>query len=144
MQIRFYNPSDKQSWDSFVMNNEEGTCYHLSGWKNVFEKTYQHRTYYLYAVENKEHRSNRIVGILPLVLIKSILFGSFLISLPIFDHVGVCADSSEAQNALIQKAIDIAREEKVNFVEFRQANLFPSDNDGVFNNLMVKSHKITL
>ena len=144
MEIRLFTPEMKEAWDYFVTSKEEGTCYHLSGWKNVFEKTYQHRTYYLYSIEDKEPGLNKILGILPLVLIKSVFFGRFLVSLPIFDNVGVYADSLEAKKSLIQKAIQIAEKERANFVEFRQANLFPSDNGGVFNNLMVKSHKITL
>ncbi len=63
MEIKLFTPEIKEAWDSFVMNTEGGTCYHLSGWKNVFEKTYLHKTYYLYAIENNEHHSNQIGGI---------------------------------------------------------------------------------
>jgi serine/alanine adding enzyme len=144
MEIRLFTPDIKEAWDSFVINTKGGTSYHLIGWKNVFEKTYRHKGYYFYAIENKEHSSNRIVGILPLILVKSMLFGSFLISLPVFDHVGVCADSEEVKNILIQKAIEIAEKERVNFVEFRQAGPFTSNSDPIFNDLAVKSHKITM
>jgi len=46
MEIKLFTPEIKDAWDYFVMSKEEGTCYHLSGWKNVFEKTYGHKGYY--------------------------------------------------------------------------------------------------
>jgi serine/alanine adding enzyme len=144
MEIKLFTPDVKEAWDSFVINNSDATCYHLSGWKNIFEKTYHHRTSYLYAIDKDHSGSVGIVGILPLALMKSLLFGSFLVSLPIFDHVGVCSESVEAKESLIQKAIEIAKEEKVSFIEFRQINPFPSNNGKIFDELILKSHKITM
>jgi len=31
-----------------------GTVYHLSGWKNIIEKTYGHKTYYFMAVNSSK------------------------------------------------------------------------------------------
>ena len=112
MEIRLFTPDIKEAWDSFVTNAEGGTCYHLSGWKDIFEKSYKHRTYYLFAAEHKNDGKDKVTGILPLVLIKSAIFGVFLVSLPVFDHVGVCACSDEITMSLIEKAIEIAK--KVN------------------------------
>jgi len=144
MEIRLFTPDIKDAWDSFVTNTEGGTCYHLSGWKDIFEKTYGHRTYYLFAAEHKEDGGDKVSGILPLVLVKSVIFGTFLVSLPIFDHVGICACSDEIRMSLIEKAIEIAKKEKAKFIEFRQSAPFRSDNEGKSNKLIVKSHKITL
>jgi serine/alanine adding enzyme len=144
MEIRLFTPDIKEAWDSFVTNTEGATCYHLSGWKDIFEKTYRHRTYYLFAAEHKEDGGDKVSGILPLVLIKSVMFGSFLVSLPIFDHVGICACSDEIKISLIEKAIEIAKKEKTQFIEFRQSAPLRSDNEGKCNKLVVKSHKITL
>ena len=54
MQIRLYNPSDRTAWDAYVHNHPSATLYHLSGWKNVIEKTYRHKTYYLIAVNSSK------------------------------------------------------------------------------------------
>lgn len=144
MEVRLFTPDIKGDWDRFVMNSEEGTCYHLIGWKNVFEKTYGHKAFYLYSIEDNLQGLKRMTGILPLVLIKSVLFGRFMISLPIFDSVGVCAQSIEAKKVLIQKAVEIAEREKADFVEIRQASLLSQEDMGLINKLSVKSHKITL
>ena len=119
MEIRLFTSEIKEDWDSFVVSTKEGTCYHLSGWKHIFENTYNYKTYYLYAMDSGTHR---IEGLLPLVLIKSGWFGRFLVSLPIFDHVGILSLNREAQIRLFEKAVDIGRKENVKFLELRHLN----------------------
>ena len=48
--IREYTEADKNAWDTYVYHQPQGTLYHLSGWRNVIEKTYGHKTYYLMAL----------------------------------------------------------------------------------------------
>ena len=48
--IRKYTEADKNDWDAYVHQHPESTVFHLSGWKNVIEKTYGHKTYYLMAL----------------------------------------------------------------------------------------------
>jgi len=144
MEIRLFTPDIKEAWDTFVTNTEGGTCYHLSAWKDIFEKSYKHRTYYLFAAEHKGDGGDKVTGILPLVLIKSAVLGTFLVSLPIFDHVGVFTRSDEIKVSLIEKAIEIAKKEKAKFIEFRQSTPIKSDNVRNSEKLFIKSHKITL
>jgi len=152
MEIKLFTPEIKEEWDSFVINTEGGTCYHLSNWKAVFEQTYLYQTYYLYSIEtNNANESDNlnpnISGILPLVLIKSVFFGRFLISLPFFDHVSVLTQSENAEIALIEKAIQIAKKENAEFIEFRYH--FPSlmnDSNGNWygGELITNQHKLSL
>lgn len=48
--IRPYKDTDKELWDSYVLNHPQGTFFHLIGWKNVIERTFGHRSFYLIAV----------------------------------------------------------------------------------------------
>jgi len=52
--IRPFQEVDRQAWDSYVLNHPKGTLFHLIGWKNVVEKTFSHKSYYLLAesIEN--------------------------------------------------------------------------------------------
>ena len=50
--IRPYRTTDQPAWDQYVENHPQGTIFHLTKWKNVIEKTYGHKAYYLIAVEN--------------------------------------------------------------------------------------------
>ena len=101
-------------WDRYVHNSSEATLYHLSGWKRVLEKTFGHRTYYLYA-----SRNNRIVGLLPLVFLKSVLFGKFFISLPFFNYGGIVAEDDEIRKRLLDEAIQLAQQEAARHIELR-------------------------
>src|SRR3972149_3120513 len=96
--------TDASRWEEFVRQTEAAQNYHLWGWKQVIEETYGHTTHYL-AVR----REAAIEGILPLVAIKSRLFGHFLVSLPFFNYGGVVTVNSEARAALVARAGRLAR-----------------------------------
>jgi len=123
--IRFYQDIDKERWDSFVLNHSEATLYHLSGWRNVIEKTYGHKTYYLMATKNDGH-GKYVLGILPLIHLESVLFGKNLISMPFFDIGGVLADSREIEKELLSEAMKLAGQLKIGKIELRQIGLLSS------------------
>lgn len=122
MRITWYQKEMREQWDSYVKNRDNFSVYHLIGWKNVIERSFGHRTFYLIA-EN----DGRIKGILPLVLLNSKLFGTFFVSLPFFNYGGICADNEGAEELLLQEAISIAEKEKAEHIELRHLenhNLF--------------------
>ena len=113
--VRQFEPSDRRAWDRYVNHHRDGVLYHLSGWKKVIEKTYGHNSYYLIAEETK----GNIIGILPLVHIKHILFDNSLISIPYFDMAGLLTNSEEIGSILIENAIEIAKKVKIPIIELR-------------------------
>jgi serine/alanine adding enzyme len=115
MEIKIAAKSDEQAWDNFVMSHPNSNLYHLSGWKNVIERSYKHATYYFMAV-NPE---NAIVGILPLVHLKHFLFGNNLISIPFFDMCGVLSNDEPTEKALFDEAIKLGHELKVDSIDLR-------------------------
>ena len=60
-----------------------------------------------------------VVGILPLIHLKHILFGNSLISIPFFDIGGLLASDEEAEKALLFKAINLAKNLKARNIELR-------------------------
>jgi len=118
MNIRSLQEKEKKRWDSYVMNSNLSTCYHLTGWKDVIEASFGHKTHYLLA----EDENNAIRGVLPLVRLKSMLFGNFMVSLPYFNYGGICADDDEIFSMLLNKAADLAAAEKVAHIEFRHTH----------------------
>ena len=78
--------------------------YHRAEWKNLIHKVFGHDSYYFYA-----HQSNgEIVGILPLIRLKSALFGDFMVSMPYFNYGGAIANSSSIEHKLIDAANNYA------------------------------------
>ncbi len=106
---------DPVSWDAYVEGNTESANYHRWRWQQVIESTFGHRGRYLAATDG-----GRICGVLPLVAIKSRLFGNSLVSVPFFSYGGVLADSDEARQRLLEKATDISRTLKTSRIELRQ------------------------
>lgn len=104
------------SWDDFVREHPDGTLFHLSAWQRVIEKSFGHEPQHLIAVEP---RSGETVGILPLFLVRSWIFGKMLISTPLAAYGGVLADCPETAQALFAHARGLAQEENVQFLELR-------------------------
>ena len=113
--IEQYVETDKVAWDDFVISHPNSNLYHLSGWKNVIEKTYGHKTYYLKALD----AGNSIVGILPLVHLKHFIFGNNLISIPYFDMCGILANDDQTAKNLFQEAVKIGNTLKVDSIDLR-------------------------
>jgi FemAB-related protein (PEP-CTERM system-associated) len=60
-----------------------------------------------------------IVGMLPLALVQSGLFGRFLVSLPYLNSGGVCTDSPEVAHGLVDQAVELADQLDVKHLELR-------------------------
>src|SRR5881296_1592285 len=78
MPVRIYTDADTSRWDRYVEGAATATGYHHTRWKRVMEKTFRWPTQYLLS----EDGQSVVNGVLPLVTLKSRLFGHFLVSLP--------------------------------------------------------------
>jgi hypothetical protein len=73
--------SDRFSqWDEFVTRNPLGTIYHLSGWKNSIEQSFQHIKGYFLVIVNQE--TGDILSGLPLYTISSKFLGNRIVGAP--------------------------------------------------------------
>jgi FemAB-related protein (PEP-CTERM system-associated) len=107
-------PQACAAWDAFVSVAPEATFFHRAGWAQVIERAFGHRAHYLYAEEQ-----GRITGVLPLVELRSLLFGHALVSTPFCVYGGVAATSAAARAALTEAACALARELGVHYLELR-------------------------
>jgi FemAB-related protein (PEP-CTERM system-associated) len=62
---------------------------------------------------------NEMVGLLPLIYMRSVLFGRFLISLPYASWAGAVAESEEVSHRLIDRAIELTSDLDAHFLELR-------------------------
>jgi FemAB-related protein (PEP-CTERM system-associated) len=102
-------------WDEYVHRTPAATVYHLFAWRRVIEKTFGHRAVYLSALDG-----DQIVGLLPLIEMRSRLFGHMLVSLPFFNYGGICSTREDVRLALLEAAVGVARERRADAVELRQ------------------------
>lgn len=122
----------EREWDAVVDAHPQASCYHAWVWREVFEEAFGHKTIYLAARCQGEP-----VGVLPLVLFRSWLFGQFLVSLPFVNYGGVLAGDEETASALINESTRYASAIQASHVEFRHvARRFPR--------LASRSHKVAM
>ena len=115
--IRTLDATARPAWDRFVLQDcPQASFFHLSAWKTVIEKAYGQNCPYLYA-----ERDGQIVGVLPLVHIKSRLFGNRLISNGFTIGGGVAAMDPEAAQALDAEALRLMTSLKVSDLEYRRS-----------------------
>jgi serine/alanine adding enzyme len=109
-----------EEWDELVLRSPGWTHFHLHGWRGVIERVFGHECLYLAAREGGEG----LAGVLPLVRVKSLLFGHYLVSMPFLNYGGPLG-SEEAVRALCDHAARLAREDGATLLELRSARPLP-------------------
>lgn len=102
------------AWDAFVETCDEASFFHRAGWRNVIRRSFGQRPRYFYAA-----RGGKIVGLMPLVEMKSRLFGHALISNAFCVCGGPIATDEGARNALTAHAEQLLRECGADYLEVR-------------------------
>lgn len=111
---------ERASWDTFVREHPRGTFFHLTGWAHVMQSALGHRAHYLAA-----RRGGGIVGVLPLVEIKSRLFGHALLSNAFCVAGGPLAFDETVEDALMAAAAALARDLNVDYAELKDTPRAP-------------------
>jgi FemAB-related protein (PEP-CTERM system-associated) len=106
---------EEPAWDAFVASCQNTSVYHQSAWRHMITALFGHETYYLRAISTR----GGIVGILPLVRLRSRLFGDYLVSMPYFNYGGAIAVSTEIETALMKNACTLASDLGSTHIEFR-------------------------
>lgn len=105
-----------KSWDRFVEQHPAATVAHLAAWGRIVRDVYGHESVYLIAEDEGE-----VVGVLPLVYLRSRLFGRRLVSMPFLDYGGVLAlPGHGAERALVDEGVRVARERSAQTLGLRQ------------------------
>jgi len=125
--------TDRAAWDSYVASQPAAVNYHRYGWRDVIEKSFGHQAHYLAAVDQHQ----KVVGLLPLIFMRSKLFGCFLVSQPFFNYGGLLCDNREIGEALLAEAEALRHQLGAEHVELRHSAPWSG-------NLPTKQHKVTM
>ena len=125
------------AWDRLVARDDTGaaTFCHLAGWRALMSDVLGHEAPYLVAADP----SGAWRGALPLVRVRSRLFGDYLVSLPFLNSGGPVGDP-EAAEALTLHALSLAQRLGVDLLELRARQPLPGAEGG---GLRVSPRKIT-
>lgn len=113
--------SPPAQWDAYLAERPDSTFCHLAGWSEILGGLMGHSCFYLTAREQ-----DCVRGILPLVRVRSLLFGDYLISMPFLNYGGPVGEP-EACRALIARAKSLADELDVDLLELRNRTNFDVD-----------------
>jgi FemAB-related protein (PEP-CTERM system-associated) len=116
IRIEMADASQKASWDRYVEHHQSASVYHLFCWRDIIERVFRRKTYYLMAKSD-----SRIIGVLPLVRLRSLAFGDFLVSLPYLNYGGVLSDTDAVCNELASRCSEFAEDLGVSHAELRHS-----------------------
>jgi CelD/BcsL family acetyltransferase involved in cellulose biosynthesis len=114
VQIKEIIPWDEPLWDEFVRQNSKGSVYHTSTWIRIVRDAGGYKPLCLAAKEGEN-----LLGILPLMAIRSSLTGKRLVCLPFSDACCALADNPEIALELLKKGQELLSEEKLSLLEMR-------------------------
>jgi FemAB-related protein (PEP-CTERM system-associated) len=114
IQVAPLSSADAAAWDRFVESAPKATFFHRAGWKEVIERSFGHSCYFLHA-----RCEGRTTGVLPLVHLRSLLFGNALISNAYGVYGGPVASDEASRGALNGAAVSLAAKLGVDYLEYR-------------------------
>jgi FemAB-related protein (PEP-CTERM system-associated) len=133
MRVRRIGHGEGKMWDAFVSHHPSATQYHQYAWRKVIEESFGHSGYYLVA----ETDAGECRGILPLVYMKSFMFGNFLVSVPFVNYGGLLCTTGDIEKYLLKEAETIRYSCRASHVELRHLGLNIAD-------LPTRTHKVTM
>ncbi len=114
------DPVADQRWSSFLASNDEATVFHHPAWIKTLMHSYGYGSASLACVGDEQ-----ILGVLPLLEIRSRLTGKRAVALPFSDYGGALAQSEAVHDKLLDAALVLQRERGWNFVELRKPLVHP-------------------
>jgi FemAB-related protein (PEP-CTERM system-associated) len=113
-------PEIRVDWDASAAQHGYAGFFHRAAWGEILKRSLGHEPYFLSA-----RRAGEITGILPLVFVRSLLFGRFLVGMSYVNTGGVLSDDAESAAALIDRALDLADELQAQHLELRHEREIP-------------------
>lgn len=119
--------------EAYVVREKQVPLSRHPGWLVILQQGLGHTPFALEAVAQGQTR-----GVLCLAYVHSLLFGRFLVSLPYLNYGGVVADDESAARALIDRAVALAGELRVRYLELRHER--PIEHPALGQRLTTKVH----
>ena len=114
--------SSVTAYNAYRERHRHNSFYHDPAWADVIRSCFGHETHWITVKQN-----DRLTGVLPLVFLKSRLFGKALVSMPYFNYGGILADDSSVTQILVKGALDLKAKLKADYIELRQTEKLDSN-----------------
>jgi CelD/BcsL family acetyltransferase involved in cellulose biosynthesis len=111
------DPVKDSRWDAFVQNHPFGWVCHLSGWKQVLEKSFpQMKGHYFVLLDDT---NTRIKAGIPVFAVNSWLTGKRLVSIPFATFCDPLISNNDEMSILLGAAKDLAEKIGAAYIEVR-------------------------
>jgi len=104
--------------DDFVRHHPKASPWHFCCVREVIQRVFGKQDVSLVARDAGGH----ILGVLPLVRLKSRLFGDYLVSMPYFNYGGPLAVDEATATRLLEAAVDLCKTLGVEHMEIRETH----------------------
>lgn len=108
-------------WERFVLAHPGTMHAHRAAWRGVIREVFGHETHYLTA---RDH-DGLVRGVLPLVRVRTALFGDYMVSVPYLNYGGPVADDDGVVARLLDQAASLAERLGVAHMEIRECRPRP-------------------
>ena len=115
LHIEQARTGDAEAWDAWVRRHPDASVYHRWAWRGLVETVFGHDCHYWIARSGDAG----VVGVLPVVRLRSHLFGDYAVSLPFANYGGALARDDTVRAAMMDVAAQHARRLGLSHVEFR-------------------------
>jgi hypothetical protein len=122
MEFKIVDPVNYLDWDDLLIRNGDHNYFHSSSWAKVLEYTYGHRAVY-HAILGE----SGIQALVPLMEIRSVLFGKRGVSLPYTDHCPPFQSKDGNVSILLTKTIEYGVRCGWKYIEWRDGKHFHAD-----------------
>jgi hypothetical protein len=102
INVKPIDPLSDLRWDTFVNNHPYSTIYHHSCWMRVITQTYKHVRQLCFVLEDGKEN---ILAALPCFVVKSILTGTRLVSLPFTSYCDPLVENTKDLIPLIEEVV---------------------------------------
>ena len=132
IQISYCTDNNANDWNQYLESHDQANFYQKFEWKSINERNFGHKSFFITA-----KLEGKIVGIFPIILIKSYIFGKMLTSMPFVNFGGPCASNNEVTDILLKEAEKVAKEYNIDYLEIRS-------NYNISTALPTSLHKISM
>ncbi len=121
MRIISCDATHDAAWNAFVDSSPRASFYHRAEWRTINEQCLRLKTAYLGAFDG-----DRLVGVMPVVRLKSLMMGNLACSMPFVNYGGAAGENDDIEQRLLDGAADVADGWGVDYLEIRsQRHLGP-------------------
>lgn len=114
MSLQIIDPTEYFNWDDLLLKSSGYSFFHSSSWAKVLKETYGFSSFYFSVIDG-----GKLLGLIPIMEVKNILFGKKGVSLPFTDFCEPIIDGDLFFSDFFNEIVDFSKNKGWSSIEFR-------------------------